>query len=201
MRILFRLMLLLLLLGGGFVLAYRSGLIGGGADERVIVEVSPEAAASAERKLERLTSNQRTAHLTEVEITSLLRYRPQVWGLPGGAPPVVTMRADTLHVSGTIPTNGLPSDPSLDAIRLLLPDSAHVGISGTVSALDDRTLAFSIAALEVEGMPFPPRYVPAILDRMGFPKRDDLASDAIAIPLPAGISTAEVADGELVLTP
>lgn len=192
---------LVLLLAGGAVFAFKSGMIGGFADESRPVEVSLEAAESAELKLERLVSDRTPARLSDIEVTSLLRYKADTWSLASGSRPEVSMSADTIYVRGSIGTDRLSADPSLDAIRLLLPDTARVGLSGTIDSAEDGTVVLRIAALEVEGMPIPPRYVPTILDRIGYPQRSDIDSDAIEIPLPASVGSARIENGELVLTP
>lgn len=208
MRSVLGVLVILALLGGGALLAVRSGLLPFAGErvpeaaDTVVMVVSPEAAESAAEKLDALRTEGRTARLSEAEITSLLRYGSDVWTLGGALPPVVSIRADTLHVSGTVATGRLPADPAIDAVRVFLPDTTEVQISGTIAPpIDERTLAFRIGSADVSGMPIPPRYIPAFLYRIGVPERNGLEPEVIAVPLPTEVGSARITDGELVLTP
>ena len=201
MRAVLGLIFFLLVIGGAVVLAFRSGILGREPVSPEPIELTPTIAVSAERKLARLGSNGETARLTEAELASLLQNRPDIWSLGGATPPRVTMRGDTLRVSGAVPVDRLPDDPAIDAIRMFLPDTAQVDISGTVSMFDERTLAFNVATVDVSGMPIPARYVPIVLGRLGLSQRDDLPAESFAVPLPPDMGSVSVDDGELVITP
>lgn len=200
MRLLFSLVVLVVLVAGGAVYAFRSGLARPGAAERPVVEVTEEVERSAERKLEALANGGHEARLTDAEVTSLLRGYPEALGFDPTSSPVVTLRSDTVVVHGALATDRLPSDPAMDALRMLLPDTAQIGISGTIDTSPDGSSLFSIASLEVEGMPVPGRYLIAVLERLGVPGRDG-GGDDIVIPLPPGIRSVAIVDGQLILTP
>jgi hypothetical protein len=164
-------------------------------------DVSAAAAASAEDKLERLRSEGVEARLSGAELTSLFLYRPHAWPIGTITPPRVWMSGDTLRLSAAVPTERMPSLPEIDAIRFFLPDTARVDVAGTLRSLGPRAVALEVASLEVAGMPIPARFHPLILDRLGGEDRPEPGSAIFVLPLPAGIRTARVEAGELILTP
>jgi hypothetical protein len=181
--------------GGGLV---RRG--GDRADDSAYAAaISPEAAAAAEEKLRRLGAGEEV-RLTDSEVNSLFRYRPEVWSLGGMKSPMVRMRGDTLWLSGAVDPEYLPPHPALDAVRMILPDTVRVDLAGTVAPFNERNAAVEVGSVEIAGMPFPARYFPEIIARLGFPEQPGLPERAVALPLPAGIRSARVADGELILT-
>ena len=167
----------------------------------VPVEVSPEAAASAEEKLERLRSEGEEVRLSGVELSSLFRYRGPVWAVNGVEEPGVAMHGDTLVLSGTVATERLPSHPELDRIRGLLPESSRIEITGQVAPLQTGRVALNIAQVQFAGIPIPSRYYPDVLERIGRREEPGLQPTALALQLPEGVSSARVEGGHLVLTP
>ncbi len=194
---------LLVLLGGGIFLALRSTDEPVASSEPVESTTSTLPAgepATVESKLDSLLAG-RPVRLSGPELTDLLQAQGALWASRGSSPPVVAIRNDTVYVTGSIATDRLPSDPTLDAVRMFLPDTTPVAISGTLRAADDSTLAFEIAAVEVASMPVPGSYIPEVLNRLGFERRADVAPNAIAVPLPGVITRADIAGDTLVLTP
>jgi hypothetical protein len=190
-----------LLLAGGIFFGLRSGLIrlpGSGGDQ---VEVSQEAAAAAEEKLTALQAGGTEARLTGTELTSLFRFRPEIWSMGAVLQPQVRMNADTISIAGKVATAQLPPDPEIEAIRMLLPDTADVAVTGTMHPGQRGNATLEIFSMEVAGMPVPRRYYPMILERVG--NGDAMSSDSatVTVPLPAEVSSARVENGELVLTP
>jgi hypothetical protein len=193
------LVFLLALLGAGWW--FRDDILRLVGREREPVEVSPEAAAIAEEKIERLRTEGDTARLSSVEVSSLLRYRGPAWLSQRVHEPDVRFASDTVRVGGTIATSELPSHPELDRVRVLLPDSSRVDIAGGLTALPSGRMAMEIGEVKFAGIPIPVRYYPDVLQRFGRQDEPGLAPTAIAVPLPDGVGGARVEGGYLVLTP
>jgi hypothetical protein len=164
-------------------------------------EVSPEAAAAAEAKLERLRSEGEPARLSSVELTSLIRYRAPAAALETLHEPSVRMSGDTIRLSGRIPTDRLPSHPDLDKVRPFLPDTAPLVIQGQVEPLGAGRAALDIRSVQFAGVPIPPSYYPAMLERLGRKPEPGLPPAAVAVTLPPGVGAARVEEGHLVLSP
>lgn len=192
---------ILVVLAGGFALALRSGALQSGPPAAEPLRIAPEAADSAEAKLDRLTGMGEEIQLTESELTSLLRYRPDDWSVGLVSAPTVRLSGDTILLSGTIDPDQLPSRPDIDAVRLFLPDTTRIDAAGVISPLDPGSIGVEITFLEIAGMPFPSSYFPYIVDRLGLPGDDRLPEGGFAITLPAGIGTARAGAGVLVLSP
>jgi hypothetical protein len=177
------------------VLALIAGLLASalgwwpGGDDGPGIEVSAEAAAQAEAKLETLEAGEQIA-LSPAELTSLFTYRPEVWSLRPVHSPVVAMSGDTVRVEGRVPRTEIPADIEMGPLRALLPDTTRVEVIGTVRSQREGTIALEIGSVEVEGMPVPARYYSQLLE-----------SDVLTLPLPAGVSGARVENGELILIP
>lgn len=164
-------------------------------------EVSAAAAASAEIKIQQLQDGSDTVRLSDVEITSLLRFRAPTAVFEILTEPSVAMSGDTLRVSGMVPTDRLPAQSELDRIRALLPDTASLMVSGRLHGLQGNRVAFQIQSVEFAGIPIPERYYPTVLERAGRVDEPGLEPTAFGFQLPPGVGTAAVRDGELVLTP
>jgi hypothetical protein len=164
-------------------------------------EVSPEAAAAAEAKLERLRSDGDTVGLSEVELASLLRYRiaeqyPELLQNPSAA-----MAGDTLRIGGRIPTERLPELRELEPVRAFLPDTTRIDIGGRLSSREPGRAVIEIDEVAIAGIPIPQRYYASVLQRLGRRDEPGLPENALAFPLPAGVGSARVEQGILVLTP
>ena len=193
------LVLLLALLGAGWL--FRDDILRLVGRGREPVEVSPEAAAIAREKIDRLRTEGDTARLSSVEMSSLLRYSGPAWLAARVHEPSVEFSSDTARVSGTIATSELPSHPELDRVRVLLPDSSRVEIAGVLQPLPSGRIALEIGVVTFAGIPIPARYYPDVLQRFGRTDEPGLAPTAIAVTLPAGVGGARVEGGYLVLTP
>ena len=180
--------------------AARTGLlpIGGEAEESVVV--SPEAASNAEAKLAQLATSPETM-LTAVELTSLFRFRPEIWGLAGVEDPQVQMSDETLRLSGRIPTDMIPTDPSLDELRMLFPEMVDLMIMGTVRTVSENRVILEVTGAEVAGLPLPRRFYAQVIERLGQNPNEPLPEGSFLLPLPAGLSEATVQDGVLLLRP
>jgi hypothetical protein len=168
---------------------------------RVPVEVSVEAAESAERKIERLRTHGEEAQLSGVELSSLFRYRSNAWAVSGVEDPDVEMHGDTLELSGMVATDRLPSHPELDRVRGLLPERSRIEITGHVRPFREGRAALRIEQVQFAGIPIPSRYYPEVLERIGREPEPDLEPTAFALRLPEGVSAARVEGGRLILSP
>jgi hypothetical protein len=198
MKIIGTLLVLLLLLGGA-AWWFRDSIPFLDPGERT--EVSMEAAADAEEKLQRMRTDGEPARLSSVELSSLLRYRSPEWAPAELRDPDVQMSGDTMRVGATIPTDRLPSHPDLDRVRSLLPDSARVEVSGSVRSLGSGRAALAVRQVEFAGIPIPERYYPPMLERFGRTDDAELAPTEMALALPAGVSEVRVENGYLILIP
>lgn len=173
-------------------------LLGGGEP---VAAISPETAALAAAKLERLSERGETARLSGDELTSLIRFRMRDRVPQSLREPMVTLRGDTLRLSGTLPTDQLPPVRELERVRAFLPDTAQVEVAGRLEPLNGGRAAFDIARVSVSGVPIPAHFYPTALERLGRRPEPDLAPTAVPIRLPAGVGEARVEGGELVLSP
>ena len=191
-------LLLALAAGGWWFRADILRLVGGESEP---VEVSPEAAAIAAEKLERLRSEGDTVRLSSIEVSSLLRYRGPTWVTDRVHEPGVEFASDTARIGGTIATSTLPSHPDLDRVRMLLPDSSRVEVFGTLEPLASGRMSIEIDRVTFAGIPIPERYYPEVLGRLGRRDEPGLPPDAIGVALPDGVGAARVEAGYLVLSP
>lgn len=171
----------------------------GGVDEPM--EVSPEAAASAEAKLARLRDEGEEARLSEVELSSLLRFRSPAWAAETVHDASVALHGDTLELNGRVPVDRLPPHPELDKVRMILPDTAPVAITGQLQTLPSGRVAISIGTVRFAGIPIPQRYYPAVLERIGGGAEPGLGPTSLPLPLPPGARGARIEGDHLVLTP
>jgi hypothetical protein len=191
------LLLLLILAGAGWWFRDEiSGLLTGSPE---LVEVSPEAAASAETKIQALLDGGDEARLSDIELSSMLRYRTPDWAKTTIRDPSVRIDGDTVVLMGIVPTNRLPSHPDLDRIRMFLPDSADIEVTGTIRPLSEGRSAFEVTSVQFAGLPVPDRYYPEVLENIGREDEPGLSPSAVALALPEGVSSARVEDGQLIL--
>jgi hypothetical protein len=193
-------LLLLLVLGTG-AWVFRDALLGGWTRNVVYTEVSEEAAAAAEAKLERLRTHGDTIRLSDVELASLLRFRvaaqyPDLLQNPSAA-----MSGDTLRVGARFPTERLPDLQELERVRPFFPDTTRIDVAGRLRERGPGRAALEIDEVAVAGIPIPQRYYPSVLERLGRRDEPGLPANAMAFGLPQGVGSAWVEDGFLVLTP
>jgi hypothetical protein len=173
--------------------------IPGMAQPRPPVEgIGPAAAEAAQAKLRRLVQSGDTVHLTEAEFTSLIRYH-----LPGLAGPLLEPSVDfvdnTFFLNGRMAVDQLPDDPQLENVRRVLPDTADVVMQGELRTLVPGKVALRVSSASFARIPLNEAFVRMALRRFG--KRDEpgLREDEYLFTLPAGVQTARVEAGELVL--
>ena len=166
----------------------------------VATEVSREAAAQAQEKLARMREKGDTVHLTAVEFTSLLRY--DLAGLTGPLrDPSVDFVDNTLKLSGKVPKDLLPSSRELNQVRGFLPDTAEVTVSGSLRTVRPGHSALDVQGVSVAGFPVPSSYYPMALERLGRRNEPGTQPNEFPFTLPPGVASAEVREGELVLSP
>jgi hypothetical protein len=192
------LLAVIVLVGGAWL--FRDHIPGLGVG-RTHVEVSPEAAAAAEEKLRRLQEDDVTARLTDVELTSYLRYRTGDVLAGVFHEPMVTFDDEQMRVAGRFPTENLPEAPELDRVRGLLPDTADIVVSGRLRTLPDGRAVFRVESASFARIPIPREMYERIFERMGRGDEPGLTADEFPFPLPNEVGAAAVEDGVLVLTP
>lgn len=196
------LLLLLLLIAavGGAGWYFRDVIPGLGTREQEFAQVSPEAAAQAEAKLARLQQGDEV-RLDEVELTSLLRYRLQD-RIPGPVnDAAVHLDGDTVRLTGRFPTDRLPASMGLGAARAFLPDTADVEVRGKLRTFASGRAAIEVSSVSFARVPVPEQFYPEALQRLGRRDEAGLGITEYPVALPAGVGSAQVVGGELVLAP
>jgi hypothetical protein len=195
--------MILLFLGAVVVVAFGRDyfLRSAAAGAAPTVAVSQDAAASAERKLEMLMREGVEVRLDESELTSLFHFRSDIVGAGLAEGMEVRLRDSMVQLAGTVPADRLPEVAELETLRMILPDTVPILVGGGVNSIEGGLVALQITSLEVLGMPIPARLHPTILDRLGRRDHPGLPASALALPLPGGIASVRVENGELVLTP
>jgi hypothetical protein len=196
-------------LGGGLALLLVLGVLGwwfrghlpGGRGVEEPTMVSPEAAAVAEAKLERLRAEREAVRLSEVELASLVRHRAPRWATSLLLEPSLELGGESLTLSGRVLTGQLPSHEALDPVRAFLPDTANVEIIGHLRPLEPGRAAFEVREVTFAGIPIPARYYPAALERIGRYDEPGLPPTALAVPLPDGVGAVRIESGYLLVTP
>ena len=192
--------LLLLVLLAGAAWYFRDRLPGPWAKPAPPMEVSEEAADSAQAKLERLRAQREEVRLSDVEFTSLLRYRMQ--GLAADLEtPSVTFADSTLRLRGRFPTDRLPDTEEVNRIRTFLPDTAEVVVRGSIRTVEPGRAAVRVDNASFARIPIPAGEIPGVLERMGRGDQPGLAPEEYPFPLPPGVGSARVENGQLVLSP
>jgi len=172
--------------------------------ETVITEVSEEGAVAADAKLKRLQENGDTVRLSGAEFTSYVRYRMANRFATGDLElPTVSFEGETVKVAGRLPKDRIPPAQlrQLGAGADFIPDTADVGVDGSLRMLAPGRGALKVQAASFARFPIPrERYLP-ILDRVGGMDEPGLERDEVAFQLPPGVGAARVENGMLVLAP
>ena len=193
-------LLLVLVLLAGVAWWLRDSWLPGGAGAP-ITEVSEAAAVQAEEKLRALREEGEPARLSDVELTSLLRYRLGA-RIPGDlTEPTVRMAGDTLHLSGRVPSDRLPRIAELDRVRMFLPDTAAIEVAGGVQSAAAGRVWLDVRDVRFAGIPIPSRFYPDALERLGRRDEPGLPPTAYPLALPDEIASARVEGGYLILEP
>jgi len=134
------------------------------------------------------------------EVTSLLRYSLPGLIPPGIRDPEVRIREGRLFLSAQVVLGAFPSLPDLGPVLGILPDTLDVVLEASLVPFGEEESALMVHGLEASKIPIPRRLVPEILEAMGRVDRPGLPSEAMAIPLPAGLFSAYILTDSLVLS-
>ena len=195
------LILLAVIAGGAWF--FRGLIPGPWQRNRVITEVSEEGAIAAEAKLQRLRENGETVRMNGMEFTSYIRYRMAQRFAADVEFPTVTFVGDRVRVDGRLPRDRIPPAQlrQLGAAADFVPDTADVGVDGTLRMLAPGRGALKVESASFARIPVPrDRFLP-VLDRIGGMDEPGLERDEVAFQLPPGVGAARVENGELVLSP
>ncbi len=162
--------------------------------------VSPELAAQADEKLAGLSEDPGTRRvaLTATEIQSLIEYR---WGgllPPDIASPRIGLGEGRVTLEAKVATARFGRVAELRDIVALLPDTAGLRAVGSFIPMDDGQVALEVHELAAASIPLPRQLIPAVLARFPGTREPELAANAVAIPLPPGISTVFVSGDSMV---
>jgi len=139
-----------------------------------------------------------TLELSELELTSIVRYSvPQL--LPEGVQdPTVELDGDRVILSARVAVDAFPEVQSVQDVVSLLPDTVRIELRSSLLRLDGQYAALVFDGVEASGIPLPDRVIPAILESLGRTDVPGLPRSALAVPLPTGIASAYAAEGSLV---
>jgi hypothetical protein len=196
------LLVLLLVLAGAWI--FRDRIRTAWNDWRGIeqetVTPSPELAAGAERKLERLRDGSTpSVSLSAVELESMLLHSyqgilPEFLGAPQ-----VELDGDQLRLRTRVPIDKLPRVDGFSDAAAFLPDTTDLSIAGKLIPLDSGRVGFGVDNVSAARVPLPDRFIVAALSRLGRRAEPGLPADAIAIRLPPGAAAAYIRRDSLVL--
>ena len=196
--------LLLLIVVAGLAWTQRARLLSWFGDEaqaETKMLPSPELARIAEAKLDDLNEGRASSiSLRAVELESLLRYR-YIQLLPAFVDsPQLVLNNGTIEVKARVPVDRLPAVSELGEAASFLPDTTELGLRARLQPLDKGRIALSIERVSAAGIPLPDRLVPNALKQLGRKNEPGLARNAVALPLPPGVTAAYVSADSLVLT-
>src|SRR5688572_491716 len=168
--------------------------------EEDALRASPALAQIAEAKLENLKDGQaQSVSLSQEELQSLLQFKYMQLLPAFVASPQIELDGDRIKVTGMVPVESLPGLGELGDAAAFLPDTTEVSITGTLLPLDGGRIAIGIDQVSAARIPLPDRLVPRVLQRLGRKDEPGLPRDALAVPLPPGVSAAYVRGDSLVL--
>lgn len=161
---------------------------------------SPELAAQADEKLASLEDEQGVARvaLNQSELQSLIDYR---WGgfLPQDVVnPRVGLADGRVTLQAGVATARFGRVAELREIIAFLPDTTDLRAVGTFVPLDSAHVALEVHELGAASIPVPGRLIPTVLSRFRRSSAPGLAPNAVAVPLPPGISNVFVSGDSLV---
>lgn len=161
---------------------------------------SEELAAAADVKLQALKAGEtERVALSTMELQSLLQYK-YAGVLPAFAQePKIELKGDELRLQVRVPIDRLPKLTGLGDAASFLPDTAEVALTGTLIPLTGSRVALGVNEVQAARIPLPDRMVAEALSRVGRVDEPGLPKDAIAVKLPAGVTSAYVRADSLIL--
>lgn len=165
-------------------------------------EVTPELAGATMRKLEAFRdSGEPELLLGSVEVSSVLRY-----SIPGMLPDgivnaQVAFDEDRLEIeAGVLPASlEIPEIAGWIGMAGMLPDTVPVSVSASLTRFGELRSILLIQGIHVQGVPLPETAFPEIIEALGRARVSGLPASAILVPEVAGVGTAFIRDGSLVL--
>lgn len=196
------LVVLLALLAGAWLFRDRLlTMLPGGGDG---VENGPQPtlalAEAAGEKLDGLrTGEQARTALSAIELESLLlfRYRGVLPAFMDSTQ--IELVQDQLQLRARVPVDKLPSVDGLAEAAAFLPDTTELTVTGRLLPLESGRVAFAVDQVSAARFPLPSRLVPGALTRLGRVDEPGLPPDAMALPLPSGVTSAYIRRDSLVL--
>lgn len=162
-------------------------------------EVSPEIAARADEKLARLGEGHgETVALTESELQSLLVHRWAGFLPPDVVGPRVELDDGRVELQASVATARFGRVAELQEIVAFLPDTASLRAVGSFVPLDANHVALEVHELGAASIPVPRKLIPVVLSRFRGSTTPGLAPNAVAVPLPPGISNVFVSGDSMV---
>lgn len=161
---------------------------------------SPEMADAALARYVELTEGTRPeVTFSDAEVESILRHRlPN--GLPAGVhDPRVEFHGGEARLSLQVDRSLLPSISELEGVLSFLPDTVSLELRGPLVTTDGREAALILRRIDVSGIPVPGRFHGRIAEAIQLERSPGLPSEAISFPLPPGIGSMRLQDGELFL--
>lgn len=164
------------------------------------VEPSPELADLALERFRRTIAGEaETSSFSALELESLLRYRAADHLPQGVTEPTVEIRDGELRLGAQVSVELLPRIPELERVRELLPDRVPVELRGLLLTLEGVGPVFLVQRIAAAGVPIPRRLHEEVLEGVRTGEGRGLPPEAIRLPLPVGIRTLRVQDGELII--
>lgn len=161
---------------------------------------SPELAAQADEKLAALGDEDGVTRvaLDQAELQSLIDYRWAGFLPPDVVNPRVGLEDGHVTLQAGVATARFGRVAELKEIIAFLPDTTDLRAVGTFVPLDSAHVALEVHELGAASIPVPGRLIPTVLSRFRRSDAPGLAPNAVAVPLPPGISNVFVSGDSLV---
>ncbi len=171
-----------------------------GSEPAAAAVPSQALADEAQAKLTDLSAGRiASASFAEAELQSLLMYEYQGL-LPAFVDsPRVDIEDSRIIVTGRMPIDRLPDVDGMRQAAALLPDTTDLSLKAQVLPLGNGRVALAVDDITVSRIPLPQRLYAPALERLGRRDEAGLPSDALAVPLPPGVTNAYVRGDSLVL--